>query len=153
MSTHAQVLRRWQSRAGRVSRQVNDPDGIQSLINRTGRAFVPQRLIERPQQTPAPFSGRLFEPATVRGSTHPADWQIRSLTHLHPKGRTPPTIESASASSPPTHFARGHRAAANDGKAFRRPALRSGVRCRPVQSGTTTSLPTKFFAMKSVCAR
>lgn len=27
-----------------VSRQVNDPDSIQSLINKTGRAIVPQRL-------------------------------------------------------------------------------------------------------------
>ncbi|MDW9414315.1 hypothetical protein GOA77_26230 [Sinorhizobium meliloti] len=31
-----------------VSRKVNDPDSIQSLINKTGRAIVPQRLFERP---------------------------------------------------------------------------------------------------------
>jgi len=37
------------------------------------------------QQTPAPFSARLFEPATVRGSTHPADWQISSLIPCPPQ--------------------------------------------------------------------
>lgn len=31
-----------------ISRQVNDPESIQSLINKTGRAIVPQRLFERP---------------------------------------------------------------------------------------------------------
>ncbi|MDW9508352.1 restriction endonuclease [Sinorhizobium meliloti] len=31
-----------------VSRQVNDPESIRSLINKTGRAIVPQRLFERP---------------------------------------------------------------------------------------------------------
>jgi putative restriction endonuclease len=31
-----------------VSRQVNDPDGVRSLINKTGRAFEPQRAFERP---------------------------------------------------------------------------------------------------------
>ncbi|AFL54736.1 hypothetical protein AB395_00006605 (plasmid) [Sinorhizobium fredii CCBAU 45436] len=31
-----------------ISRQVNDPESIQSLINRTGRAIVPQRPHERP---------------------------------------------------------------------------------------------------------
>nr|AAQ87457.1 Hypothetical protein RNGR00332 [Sinorhizobium fredii NGR234] len=31
-----------------VSRQVNDPESIQSLINKTGDAIVPQRPFERP---------------------------------------------------------------------------------------------------------
>ncbi|MDX0574266.1 restriction endonuclease [Sinorhizobium medicae] len=31
-----------------ISRQVNNPESIQSLINKTGRANVPQRLFERP---------------------------------------------------------------------------------------------------------
>jgi putative restriction endonuclease len=31
-----------------VSRQANDPDGIRSFINRTGRAFAPMKLRERP---------------------------------------------------------------------------------------------------------
>ncbi|MQW02455.1 hypothetical protein GHK45_00850 [Sinorhizobium meliloti] len=31
-----------------VSRKVNDPASIQSLINKTGRAIVPKRLFERP---------------------------------------------------------------------------------------------------------
>ncbi|AOO84150.1 HNH endonuclease [Bosea vaviloviae] len=31
-----------------VSRQANDPDGIRSFINRTGRAFAPMQLRERP---------------------------------------------------------------------------------------------------------
>ncbi|WOS64802.1 hypothetical protein SFGR64A_24900 (plasmid) [Sinorhizobium fredii GR64] len=43
------------------------------------------------QQTPAPFSARLLERPTVRGSTHPADRQISSLIPVHPKGRTPRT--------------------------------------------------------------
>ena len=32
---------------------------------------------------------RLSEPAAVRGSTHPADWQNSNLTTVHPQGRTP----------------------------------------------------------------
>lgn len=31
-----------------ISRQANDPDGIQGIINRTGRAIAPQRLSDRP---------------------------------------------------------------------------------------------------------
>jgi putative restriction endonuclease len=31
-----------------VSRQANDPDGIRSFINKTGRAFAPMKLRERP---------------------------------------------------------------------------------------------------------
>lgn len=31
-----------------VSRHVNDPDGIRSMLNRTGRALAPQRLSQRP---------------------------------------------------------------------------------------------------------
>ncbi|CAH2399525.1 hypothetical protein MES5069_220206 [Mesorhizobium escarrei] len=31
----------------------------------------------------------LSEPVTVRGSTHPADWQNSSLITVHPQGRTP----------------------------------------------------------------
>jgi len=31
-----------------VSRQVNDPDGVRALINRSGRALGPQRAVERP---------------------------------------------------------------------------------------------------------
>jgi putative restriction endonuclease len=31
-----------------VSRQANDPDSIQGLINKTGKAIVPQRAFERP---------------------------------------------------------------------------------------------------------
>lgn len=31
-----------------VSRQVNDPDGIQNIINRTGRAIAPNRQTDRP---------------------------------------------------------------------------------------------------------
>ncbi len=31
-----------------VSRQVNDPDGIRGLINKSGYAFAPQRIAERP---------------------------------------------------------------------------------------------------------
>ncbi|MBB3314007.1 hypothetical protein FHT78_005814 [Rhizobium sp. BK196] len=30
-----------------------------------------------------------LSPQTVRGSTHPADWQISSLIIVHPEGRTP----------------------------------------------------------------
>ena len=38
------------------------------------------------QQPPAPFRARLPEPATVRGSTHPADGQISSLILSAPRG-------------------------------------------------------------------
>lgn len=31
-----------------VSRQVNDPDGVRGLINRTGKAIVPLRALDRP---------------------------------------------------------------------------------------------------------
>jgi putative restriction endonuclease len=31
-----------------VSRQVNDPDSIQGIINRTGRALLPHRAADRP---------------------------------------------------------------------------------------------------------
>jgi putative restriction endonuclease len=31
-----------------VSRQINDPDGIEALINRNGHAFFPQRALDRP---------------------------------------------------------------------------------------------------------
>lgn len=31
-----------------VSRQVNDPDGVHAIINKTGRAFPPHRLSDRP---------------------------------------------------------------------------------------------------------
>lgn len=31
-----------------VSRQVNDPDGVNAIINKTKRALTPHRLSERP---------------------------------------------------------------------------------------------------------
>ena len=31
-----------------VSRQVNDPDGVRALFNRSGKALAPQRLSQRP---------------------------------------------------------------------------------------------------------
>ena len=31
-----------------VSRQINDPDGVRAIINKTGRALAPQRAFERP---------------------------------------------------------------------------------------------------------
>lgn len=31
-----------------VSRQANDPDSIRSIVNRTGRALLPQRESDRP---------------------------------------------------------------------------------------------------------
>ncbi len=31
-----------------ISRHTNDPDGIRSVINKTGRAFAPQRISDRP---------------------------------------------------------------------------------------------------------
>ncbi len=36
-----------------------------------------------------PFGAGVSQLATVRGSTHPADGQNRSLISVHPKGRTP----------------------------------------------------------------
>jgi putative restriction endonuclease len=33
-----------------ISRQVNDPDGVRGFINKSGRAFAPARLIERPHR-------------------------------------------------------------------------------------------------------
>ncbi len=38
------------------------------------------------QQAPAPLRARLSEPPAVRGSTHPADGQISSLTPVRPQG-------------------------------------------------------------------
>ncbi|QPB24686.1 transposase (plasmid) [Rhizobium sp. 007] len=46
-----------------------------------------------------------FEPPRVRGSTHPPDWQISSLIHVHPKGRTPIRGQS----SAPVHNAQRER--------------------------------------------
>jgi putative restriction endonuclease len=31
-----------------ISRQTNDPDGVRSVINKTGRAFAPRRISDRP---------------------------------------------------------------------------------------------------------
>ena len=31
-----------------ISRQANDPDSIQGLLNKTGKAIVPSRVFERP---------------------------------------------------------------------------------------------------------
>jgi putative restriction endonuclease len=31
-----------------VSRQVNDPDGVRALINKSGRAIEPKRAVDRP---------------------------------------------------------------------------------------------------------
>jgi putative restriction endonuclease len=33
-----------------TSRQANDPDGIRSFVNKTGRAFAPTKAHERPHQ-------------------------------------------------------------------------------------------------------
>jgi hypothetical protein len=41
------------------------------------------------QQTQTTLSARLSEPAIVRGSTHPVDWQNTGLIIARPQGRTP----------------------------------------------------------------
>jgi hypothetical protein len=53
---------------------------------RLPRARAARRRGWRAAQPPRLHSPRLFDPPTVRGSPHPADGQISSLTPFHPDG-------------------------------------------------------------------
>ncbi|WP_353642707.1 IS3 family transposase [Mesorhizobium sp. WSM2239] len=66
-------------------------DAVYPWLSRPPRTLPDTSPLHRGglQQTQAPFGAGISQPAAIRGSAHPADWQNSGLISVHPQGRTP----------------------------------------------------------------